>query len=259
MVDAVLIENVSNQSITVGALLGNRISTPRLRVAASQPFTATAAKAVDMSEPIAPGERLIVFTKITFVPDETFFMDILVDGRKSGEIRNRIGVNGFQEGGAGHGVPSFKNYVFGPELTVSGFILDGKSVALSGRPSANFNDLVVSRVTGSCPYLLSWDNRQHLWIEHGKILDQAPRQELEYSELRTFAGFRGRFRIEERSRKRPTSGASCSRLRCTTAGRSCSNRAANGIVPEMNTICRSCLAKASTLSLSFPKERRRRP
>jgi hypothetical protein len=198
LVDAVLIENVSNQSITVGALLGNRIATPRLRVAASQPFTATAAKAVDMSETIAPGERLIVFTKITFVPNDTFFMDILVDGQKSGEIRNRVGANGFQEGGAGHGVPAFKNYAFGPELTVSGFILDGKSVALSGKPSANFNDMVVSRVTGSCPYLLSWDNKQHQWIEHGKILDQSPREELEYSELRTFAGFRGRFRIEER-------------------------------------------------------------
>ena len=51
---------------------------------------------------------------------------------------------------------------------------------------------------GSCPYLFSWDAANQKWVEHGKVLDRAPSQAREYSELKSFPGFKSRFRIEER-------------------------------------------------------------
>jgi hypothetical protein len=200
LVDTVMIENLSSQPIRIGGLLGTQLSTPRLRVATPPTLPRTQARIAEMSETLVPGEKLLVPTRITFVPNETFFAIVPDRGQRSNEFHARVGTNGFRGNVSNHGAPSFsfKNYAFGHEMNVSGFVVDGKNVDLNRRPSSNFGDLVVSRETGSCPFLMSWDRQKEEWIDHGKVLDKAPRRELEYSELKTFPGFRGRFRIEER-------------------------------------------------------------
>jgi hypothetical protein len=56
----------------------------------------------------------------------------------------------------------------------------------------------MSQEGSSCPYLLSWDTTSQTWAEHGKVLDKAPNESRQYSEVKLFPGFRSRFRIEER-------------------------------------------------------------
>jgi hypothetical protein len=51
--------------------------------------------------------------------------------------------------------------------------------------------------SGSCPHLLS-QAEDGDWIDYGKVLHKAPNKENEYTDLRTFEGFKHRFRVEER-------------------------------------------------------------
>jgi hypothetical protein len=117
--------------------------------------------------------------------------------RTSDDLFRRFGTYGFSRGTNLRAPPTMKNYTFGPEISVNSFRVDGKRIDLA-RPSANFLDQTASSEVGSCPYLLSWDAIERDWIEHGKILHQAPSKADEYSEVRVFPGFRARFRIEER-------------------------------------------------------------
>jgi hypothetical protein len=193
--EAVLIENVSKSSLRIGGLLGSRLSEPRLRVAAASAPSSTDALGT-MSENLAPGQKLLIPVKIGFAPngylDENFAYP-----QSAADTHKRLGANGFKGNTAGFGAPDSKNYVFGTEFTVGGLVANDKQIVLSERP-ANFLDMAVAMLEGSCPYLLSWDGVGGDWIDHGKILHEAKGKKSEYSETVTLQGYRGRFRIEER-------------------------------------------------------------
>ena len=197
LIDVVLIENTSSRPITVGGLLGTTVSAG-LRVATSPTVPPTKARAVEMAEALAPGERLLVATRVAFVPNGLFRHLTPDVGRWSNDFLARAGTNGFRGARSSHSVPTFRIYAYGPEINVTGFMVNGTGVDLNQRPSANFGDLAVTRETGSCPFLMSWDAERQEWIDHGKVLDKAPRPDLQYSEVKVFQGFQSRFRIEER-------------------------------------------------------------
>ena len=50
---------------------------------------------------------------------------------------------------------------------------------------------------GSCPYLYAWDDGEHAWVRHGKVIDKANSKDKEMTETKTFSGFRSKFRLAE--------------------------------------------------------------
>ena len=114
----------------------------------------------------------------------------------SAQFYRRLSANGFGGYTTNYGVPSFKNYTYGPEIWIRGFSLNGEAINLPGR-SANYIEMTMSSDEGSCPFLLARSEDGN-WVEHGKILDKAPARDLEYTETRIFIGFQPQFRIEER-------------------------------------------------------------
>lgn len=81
---------------------------------------------------------------------------------------------------------------------MTGAAVNSKRIDFAARPVANFLELTASQEGASCPYLLSWDDGDHEWVEHGKILDKGQGRTNAYTETVTFPDLRTRFRIEER-------------------------------------------------------------
>jgi hypothetical protein len=106
-------------------------------------------------------------------------------------------MNGFTGDKEAFGPPKSNDYAFGPEISVSGLVVNNKVVELA-KHDDNFVDVTLGDGFGSCPYLLVWDETDREWINQGKVLDAGKGKAGEYSETKTFAGFRAHFRIEER-------------------------------------------------------------
>jgi hypothetical protein len=199
LLDVMLVENTSTQPIKIGGLLGHRLAEPRLRVAAAPAASAPSSQLGDIAETLGPGEKLLVPTGITLVASQEA-KDQFAYPQTAEDAYRRLGGSGYKGSPTAFGAPALRDYVFGPELAVAGVVVDGKRIDLT-RPSArsaNFFDLAMSGQVGSCPYLLSFDASDGDWTDHGKVLHRATGKPREETESRTFAGFRSRFRLEER-------------------------------------------------------------
>ena len=161
--------------------------------------TARLASAGDALEPavgtLAPKETVVV--PVAYLPGAQSRRANLFRYRQTAsQTQKRLGTNGFSGNGS-FGAPSFKTYVYGPEVAIGGISINGERVDLQNR-SANYMEMTMSAEEGSCPYPLSQGAEGSDWIDHGKILHAAPSQDREYTDVRNFSGFRARFRIEER-------------------------------------------------------------
>jgi hypothetical protein len=194
LLDVMLVENVSAQPLPIKGLLGTRSAEPRLRVVTSA--AAPSAPLGAMTETLAPGERLLVPTRINFIPAESLKQTFSY--RQTAEtLVKRFGTIQFKGNASDFSAPALRDYVFGPALTVTGILVDGKRIEFAQR-SANFVDVTFSGEIGSCPYLSSYDSADGDWTNHGKVLHRAIGKPREETESRSFAGFRSRFRLEER-------------------------------------------------------------
>lgn len=193
IVDAIRIENVSSQSVSIDGLLQSISTDTHLR---SSPAPIVSEKKLrPLTETLSPGQSLVVLTKITLVPAQRTLRTFSYR-QTSIQINKRLGSNGF-EGEATYGAPAFKNYIFGPEVAVAGLSLNGQRLDLA-KYSANFIDLAVTYQEGSCPYLVSRGPLERDWVENGKVLHNASGKRNEQNETRVFKGFRTHFRLEER-------------------------------------------------------------
>jgi hypothetical protein len=196
LTDVVLIENVSPRSITIGGLIGARSAGTALRVASTS--TASSEELLcAMNEKIAPGQKLLLPLKISFVAVPGIIPGNQFDYPKTArKLYDELGTSGYT-GNAAFRAPELKDYVYGPEIDLSGVLVDGKGTALRPEGTNELN-LTISSGSGSCPYLLSWDEEERSWADHGKVLHKGKGKELEYSETGKFEGLKTRFRIEER-------------------------------------------------------------
>lgn len=165
-----LITNVSGQALVVDYLQGRQCTTSELRELTDSPFNLEQLPYAALS--LAPGESVLIPTRIVF-PASPSLKSVFSSPRAADQIFKRLGTNGFNVDRSRYGSPTFKDYTYGPELSVSGLSLNGKRIDWSRR-QANFMDLVVSFEAGSCPYLLAWDSKNRDWINHGKVLHKAP-------------------------------------------------------------------------------------
>jgi hypothetical protein len=194
IMEVMLVENTSSAPIRLNGMVGRRVAENRLHALNTSPGPAHDQQPIGpLSENLMPGEKLIVPTKIV-LPAQLFPAR---EWENTNDIYRRIGANQFTGNTTGHAVPSLKNYAFGPELVVSGIVVDGQRIDFSQR-SANFFDITISSLEGSCPYLLLWNSSQEKWHEHGKVLHKAQGSAKEETETLTLSGFVSRFRFEER-------------------------------------------------------------
>jgi hypothetical protein len=202
LLDAVTIENISSRPIRLDSLFGGRASTASLRALGS-PSDAQTASQFDISQELAPGQKLLFATRINLVPQCEEGQGCAGDAgdwskmlKASADIQQRLKPNIFRNM-TRTAVPLLKTYVYGPDISISGVIINGERIDFTQR-SANFVDLVMSREGLSCPYLMTWDEQQGKWVVRRKILDKAPDKQREYTDVERFPGFQSHFRIEER-------------------------------------------------------------
>jgi hypothetical protein len=117
--------------------------------------------------------------------------------RISEDLLKRVATTSFSLNPAKHRVPELGNFSYGPTLSINGVRISGKLITLD-QNAENFIGLTFSGKEGSCPYLVSWDGKLQDWVNHGKVLHKGQGKPHEYSETKTFEGFRARFRLEER-------------------------------------------------------------
>ncbi|HXM31391.1 MAG TPA: hypothetical protein VN919_04435 [Xanthobacteraceae bacterium] len=194
--DMVTIENVSPRPVTIDGLIGARSAETKLRAAVA-PTASNGGALGAMKEQLAPRQKLLIPLKIAFVSAPQTVSGTKFDHPNTArQLYEELGTSGYA-GNTPFGAPAFKDYIYGPELSLTGVMVDGKQVALTPADSNDLN-LTISSGSGSCPYLLSWDEEARDWADHGKVLHKGKGKELEYSETGKFEGFRPRFRLEER-------------------------------------------------------------
>jgi hypothetical protein len=196
MLDVAIIENVSTAQISVDNILGDRLLDTQLRVANSfAPRPKSGNPLGFVVGRLAPGEKVLVPLRIVLGADEETARQFRYRETAS-QIHKQVGARGYGGNVGGFGAPNFRNYVYGPEFSISGLLVNGTRVDLAGS-SANYFEMTMSAEEGSCPYLLS-RTKNGDWIDHGKILHTAAAKDREYSEIRSFRGFKRHFRLEER-------------------------------------------------------------
>jgi hypothetical protein len=195
VVDVVIIENTSNIPIILNDILGVQPSDTRLRLAMPSRLRPGAVNPLGLPMgTLGPREKVLIPLKISLVPSRETTAEFR-DPESANQIHKQVGARGYGGNVGGFGAPSFRNYVYGPEITMSGVVVNGTRIDLEGR-SANYLEMTMSREEGSCPYLLS-QAADGDWINYGKVLHKALNKESEYTELRTFHDFKHRFRLEE--------------------------------------------------------------
>jgi hypothetical protein len=198
--DVMLLENVSTQPVVIDALVGHRSKNTGLRTIELNTDSSQGAAPLDkLSETLVPGARILVPTRIAFAAN-SLDKDQFTEYEKSKEeIHKLIGAREFKGNVESYDhIPHFKDYAYGPEFSISGAVVNSTRLEISKHRAANSIDLTVTAEIGSCPYLLSFDDKGHEWVDHGKVLHNAPAWNREYTEARTFEGLRTQFRIEER-------------------------------------------------------------
>src|SRR5262245_19839916 len=186
--DVVLVENVADRPVVIDALVGQRSENTGLREITSQSDTSLGSAPLDkLAENLAPGARILVPTRIAFSVKSLQKDEFSSYEKSKEEMHKLLGAGGFKGNVDSYvTVPQFKDYAYGPELSVNGIIVNSMRAELSKRGAANSIDLTVVAEIGSCPYLLSWDDHGDEWVDHGKVLHNAPAKDRQYTEARTF-------------------------------------------------------------------------
>ena len=196
-VDFVLVENASSHPITIDALVGKYTKSAELRPVVSE---AAAGESIPIaSDPLAVGQRMLIPNRIVLAApyhDPEAFDEY----KKSMEELHRLfGAKGYKKAVDSYNrIPQFKDYSYGPTLSIGGLVSNGTRLNFAKRQASNSIDLTTVAEIGSCPDLLSWDENDREWVEHGKVLHKAPSRDKRYTEARDFEGLRTRFRVEER-------------------------------------------------------------
>jgi hypothetical protein len=217
VLDVAVIENVSGKPLAVGDLLGTQVENTGLRPPAPPMRGVVAAGVVPIPGAVgtlAPGERVLVPLKLTFVAPKGLanaFSGKLADARKIyGQIEALAPATVIKEEPPGESnaltktkegfkpplLPKVTPYLWGPELTLKGLMAGGKRIMLEDS-SANFLELTAGEGYGSCPFLYSYDETKRTWVSHGKVIDNADEASKEMTQDVPISGFATRFRLAE--------------------------------------------------------------
>jgi hypothetical protein len=212
ILDVAFVQNLSDNVLSLDGLLGDELTGMHLRKIESVSPAKTHRIALDLAN-IQPGETLAVPLRISFVMADSLQTAVgdqavakqafaRIRAAKPGtvfEMATNPGEPPIRKVRESFGPPTAPKpaaYAFGPEIQLSGLVLDGKPIVFE-QASRNFMELVAGSGYGSCPYLYAWDDDQKDWVRHGKVIDAANSRDKEMTETKTFEGFRSKFRLAE--------------------------------------------------------------
>jgi hypothetical protein len=193
--ETMLIRNTSSQDIRVESILGEETGDMRLRRLESSVTASASGSAISVGAVIRRGEALLVPYRIALRSNFKLLSEQAP--RQAAEVYQQLVAKGITARPDVYATPSTPSFAFGSELRIAGMVISGNPIQLSAR-SSNFVDVSFGDGTGSCPYLLSWDEQRRDWVEHGKVLHPANEQRLESSQSINLSGLVTRFRLEER-------------------------------------------------------------
>ena len=196
--EAMVIENVSSQPLSIGSLFGIRSTTNALRPAKEASSTSEMTAVGSPSQTLPPGKRLLVPMRLVLLSPAELSDDLKKAEKSLADVRTHFGLNGFSGRADALRIPELKDYAFGPSISIGALELNSTRVDLEKVPEPNFVALTITAEAGSCPYLLSRSDGGEEWISYGKILHKAPSRERQYVDTASFKGARMSFRIEER-------------------------------------------------------------
>ena len=212
--DVAFIQNISDKSVSIDALLGSELPAPGLRPAGSDASGAASQIALSAGE-IKPGETIAVPLAISFIMADSLkepFQNAVgaaktfkaIQAAKPGtvfelkdeDVEPPATIRKTRESFGPPTTPKPALYTFGPELRLTGLVMGGNQLVFD-QASRNFMQLTAGEGYGSCPYLYAWDDRHNAWVRHGKVIDKADSKDKEMTETKTFEGFRSKFRLAE--------------------------------------------------------------
>ena len=210
ILDVAFIQNVSNSPMQIGALLGTETASTGLRPTSLGTLPDKPQSILLSDRQIQPRETIAVPLAITFVMDEALADEFSNQGDAEKTFKRiqsaRSGtvfkaptdppIRKTRESFDRPTAPKPATYAFGPELRVSGLVVDGRQIVFD-QASRNFLKLTSSAEEGSCPYLYAWDDKRDAWVRHGKVIHEASSKDKEETQTIAFPGFRSKFRLAE--------------------------------------------------------------
>jgi len=191
--DATSIQNLSNKPITIDHFIGASSPDSTLR-----PLSSSLDGALRLnieSAMLAPGERILVPTRIAFAPS-VGSVDQFSYLQTAAQLFASRGSQGFTGNTAAHKAPDLKEFVYGPEISISGISTANTTINFKETTKTALN-ITIGADSGSCPILLFRQSSDQ-WISSGKILQTAKGVAGETSETIAFPGLVSQFRLEER-------------------------------------------------------------
>ena len=198
MIDAVLIKNVSSQSITLNGLSGRSLPSTDLRPFVFQNLDPHPDNSiVNMSAQILPNESILIPTKLKITQNDVFLDDFSYP-QTSAALFKTLGVGSFTGNTSAHALPHMREYLYGPATVITGLVANGQRIIFANK-SANYLNLTLAGKSGSCPYLLA--ERRGRWETFGKVLHRSSSKEREDSQTVVYLEYVDHFRLEERERE----------------------------------------------------------
>lgn len=211
IMDAAFIQNLTDKPLSIDGMLGAAVNGAGLRKPETGVVSATDAIGSGIGV-LQPSATVVVPLAISFTMASSL-ADELRDQASAEQVFNKIqalpagtmlalefaeepSTKKARESFAAPSLPKPAIYAFGPELRLSGLVVNGQKIVFD-QASRNFMQLTAGSGYGSCPYLYSWDDGHDAWVRHGKVIDAANSQEKEMTETKTFPGFRSKFRLAE--------------------------------------------------------------
>ena len=216
LLDVMLIENRTGAPVTIDELLGAEIAASTLRPLTGSDAPDDQAASILLKRTLRPGQRLVVpirilaratsyeqrtpnilqnavelYRSVRAAPAGHVFTEQLdgLDGRN-------FTLRKTKESFGAPSLPTQADFVYGPELKVSGMRVDGERAVFEGR-SANFLNMTAEQRAGSCPILYVKDAASSDWLRIGKVLHEARTQSRRMTQRVVLTGLRTSFRLAE--------------------------------------------------------------
>jgi len=203
ILDVAFIQNISDASLEIEGLFGVRALNTKLRIARSRDFGRETQRISFADGQLEPGETVAVPLGMSFVMDSVGNQIVAdkvyrrIRATKPGTVFKTYGsVRKVRESFALPKIFESSPFSYGAALRLAGLVVNDKPIVFD-QASRNFMKLSAFSPVGSCPYLYSWHDGLKTWVHHGKVIHAARGKEKQMTELRTFDGFRAKFRIAE--------------------------------------------------------------
>jgi hypothetical protein len=228
--DVAVVENLSNHDVRLDNIAGVESTNQSARLVQSEDRKYSSGHPIDFpSTTLKPASEIVLPLRIMFIPSEARDPAVempadmaaaertfqAIKSSKEKTFKLKIGQPGHErtisknrESFFGPKLPTNDAYLFGPEVLLSGFTVDGRRLVLNGtseepasdalQPAAS-NHLSISNYggPGSCPVLYTWSNEARSWVAYGKILHEAQNADKEMTQTIRFPGLQTHLRLAE--------------------------------------------------------------